>query len=78
MVLKATPGASPEPQFAKMRFPLGRYIDALPVQRGKSLVIAPSQTVTDDDLHRLRALSLAVVKALGVVRQQLDDTVQSV
>jgi carbamoyl-phosphate synthase large subunit len=41
-------------------------IDPMGVHTGDSIVVAPSQTLTDLEYHLLRAASLAVVDALGV------------
>jgi carbamoyl-phosphate synthase large subunit len=41
-------------------------IDPMGVHTGDSIVIAPSQTLTDDAYHMLRAASIAIVRALGV------------
>src|SRR5213595_2111358 len=41
--------------------------DPLGVHTGESIVVAPSQTLTNDDYHRLRELSIRVVRHLKVV-----------
>lgn len=41
-------------------------IDPMGVHTGESIVVAPSQTLTDVDYHRLRAAAMAVVRALDV------------
>src|SRR6201987_2723367 len=41
--------------------------DPLGVHTGESIVVAPSQTLTNNDYHRLRALSIRVVRHLKVV-----------
>jgi carbamoyl-phosphate synthase large subunit len=41
-------------------------IDPMGVHTGDSIVVAPSQTLSDDAYHLLRAASIAIVRALGV------------
>ena len=41
--------------------------DPLGIHTGESIVVAPSQTLTNDDYHRLRALSIRIIRHLGVV-----------
>jgi carbamoyl-phosphate synthase large subunit len=41
--------------------------DPMGIHTGESIVVAPSQTLTNDEYHRLRSVSLRVVKALGVI-----------
>jgi len=41
--------------------------DPMGVHTGESIVVAPSQTLTNDEYHRLRSVSLNIVAALGVV-----------
>src|ERR1700751_6109063 len=41
--------------------------DPLGVHTGESIVVAPSQTLTNNDYHRLRALSIRVVRHLKIV-----------
>jgi len=41
--------------------------DALGVHTGDSIVVAPSQTLTDDEYHMLRTTAIKVVRHLGIV-----------
>ena len=41
--------------------------DPLGVHTGDSIVIAPSQTLTDDEYHMLRTTAIKVVRHLGIV-----------
>src|SRR2546430_3159725 len=41
--------------------------DPLGIHTGESIVVAPSQTLTNGDYHRLRELSIRVVRHLGIV-----------
>ena len=41
--------------------------DPLGIHTGDSIVIAPSQTLTNDEYHGLRAASIKIVKSLGIV-----------
>jgi carbamoyl-phosphate synthase large subunit len=41
-------------------------LDPMGVHTGDSVVVAPSQTLSDDEYHRLRAAAMRVVRALGV------------
>ena len=41
--------------------------DPLGIHTGESIVVAPSQTLTNDDYHRLRELSIRIIRHLGVV-----------
>mmetsp|Transcript_34777 Transcript_34777/g.104444 ORF Transcript_34777/g.104444 Transcript_34777/m.104444 type:complete len:1527 (-) Transcript_34777:300-4880(-) len=41
--------------------------DPLGVHTGESIVIAPSQTLTDDEYHMLRTTAIKVVRHLGIV-----------
>ncbi len=41
-------------------------IDPMGVHTGDSIVVAPSQTLCDDEYHLLRAAAMTVVRALGV------------
>lgn len=41
-------------------------LDPMGVHTGESVVVAPSQTLTDGEYHLLRAAAIAVVRALGV------------
>src|SRR5439155_18552532 len=50
-------------------------LDPLGIHTGESIVVAPSQTLTNGDYHRLRELSISVVRHLKVVGEcniQLD------
>ena len=42
-------------------------LDPMGIHTGESMVVAPSQTLSDSDYQRLRSASLAIVRALGVV-----------
>ena len=42
-------------------------LDPLGIHTGESIVVAPSQTLTNEEYHRLRAISLRVIRHLGVV-----------
>jgi carbamoyl-phosphate synthase large subunit len=42
-------------------------LDPMGIHTGESIVVAPSQTLTNDEYHLLRSVSLRVVAALGVV-----------
>ncbi|HET7580695.1 MAG TPA: carbamoyl phosphate synthase large subunit [Bacillales bacterium] len=42
-------------------------VDPVGVHTGDSIVVAPSQTLTDWEYHKLRAVSLKIVRALGVI-----------
>jgi len=42
-------------------------IDALGIHTGESIVVAPSQTLSDHDYHRLRSISIQLIRHLGVV-----------
>ena len=41
--------------------------DPLGIHTGESIVIAPSQTLTNSEYHKLRALSIKIVKHIGIV-----------
>lgn len=41
--------------------------DPLGIHTGESIVVAPSQTLTNAEYHKLRELSIKVVKSLGIV-----------
>ncbi len=41
-------------------------IDPVGVHTGDSIVVAPSQTLTDREYHRLRDVSLTIIKKLGI------------
>ncbi len=41
--------------------------DPLGIHTGESIVVAPSQTLTNSEYHRLRQLSIKIVKAVGIV-----------
>ena len=41
--------------------------DPLGIHTGESIVVAPSQTLTNDDYQRLRELSIRIVRHLGVI-----------
>ncbi|SDI54872.1 carbamoyl phosphate synthase large subunit [Natribacillus halophilus] len=42
-------------------------IDPVGIHTGDSIVVAPSQTLSDDDYQRLRSASTKVIRALGIV-----------
>ncbi len=42
-------------------------LDPLGIHTGESIVVAPSQTLTNGEYHRLRSISIAVIRALGIV-----------
>ena len=42
-------------------------LDPMGIHTGESIVVAPSQTLTNDEYHRLRTVSLRVVEAIGIV-----------
>ena len=41
--------------------------DPLGIHTGESIVIAPSQTLTNSEYHKLRALSIKIVRHLGII-----------
>ena len=41
--------------------------DPLGIHTGESIVIAPSQTLTNSEYHKLRALSIEIVRHIGIV-----------
>jgi len=41
--------------------------DPLGIHTGESIVVAPSQTLTNQEYHRLRSLSIGVVRHLGII-----------
>ncbi len=42
-------------------------LDPMGIHTGESIVVAPSQTLTNDEYHHLRTVSLRIVVALGVI-----------
>jgi len=42
-------------------------VDPLGIHTGDSIVVAPSQTLTNSEYHKLRMLSFKVIRALGIV-----------
>ena len=42
-------------------------LDPLGIHTGESIVIAPSQTLTNSEYHKLRALSIKIVRHIGIV-----------
>ncbi len=42
-------------------------VDALGIHTGESIVVAPSQTLTDLEYHKLRSISIRLIRLLGVV-----------
>ncbi len=41
--------------------------DPLGIHTGESIVVAPSQTLSNDEYHKLRALSIKIIRHIGVV-----------
>ncbi|MEM7262447.1 MAG: carbamoyl-phosphate synthase large subunit, partial [Planctomycetota bacterium] len=41
--------------------------DALGIHTGESIVVAPSQTLTDDEYHRLRTIAIDLIREIGIV-----------
>jgi carbamoyl-phosphate synthase large subunit len=41
--------------------------DPLGIHTGESIVVAPSQTLTDSEYHKLRRIAIAVIRHLGIV-----------
>lgn len=41
--------------------------DPLGIHTGDSIVVAPSQTLNNHEYHRLRSISIAVIRALGII-----------
>ena len=42
-------------------------LDPLGIHTGESIVVAPSQTLTNTEYHKLRALSIKIIRHLGIV-----------
>jgi len=42
-------------------------MDPLGIHTGESIVVAPSQTLTNDEYHALRQISIKIVESLGIV-----------
>lgn len=42
-------------------------LDPLGIHTGESIVVAPSQTLTNEEYHRLRTISISVIRALGII-----------
>jgi len=42
-------------------------MDPLGIHTGESIVIAPSQTLTNQEYHTLRAASIAIIRSLGII-----------
>ncbi len=42
-------------------------VDALGIHTGESIVVAPSQTLTDSEYHKLRTIAIKLIRLLGVV-----------
>lgn len=42
-------------------------MDPLGIHTGDSIVVAPSQTLTNDEYHKLRKISIKIVRSLGIV-----------
>lgn len=41
--------------------------DPLGIHTGESIVVAPSQTLNNDDYHKLRALAIKIIRHIGIV-----------
>ena len=41
--------------------------DPLGIHTGESIVVAPSQTLSNDEYHKLRALSIKIIRKIGVI-----------
>ena len=44
-----------------------RVFDPLGIHTGESIVIAPSQTLTNSEYHKLRALAIKIIRHIGIV-----------
>ncbi|XP_071450455.1 multifunctional protein CAD isoform X2 [Hetaerina americana] len=42
-------------------------VDPLGIHTGESMVVAPSQTLSDEEYHKLRSTALRVIRGLGIV-----------
>ena len=42
-------------------------VDPLGIHTGESIVVAPSQTLTNSEFHKLRALAIKIVRHIGIV-----------
>lgn len=42
-------------------------MDPLGIHTGESIVIAPSQTLTNNEYHKLRSVSIKIVRSLGII-----------
>ncbi len=42
-------------------------LDPMGIHTGESIVVAPSQTLTNDEYHRLREIAIRVIRHLGVI-----------
>ena len=42
-------------------------IDPLGIHTGESIVVAPSQTLTDEEYHSLRSIALKLIRSLGII-----------
>lgn len=42
-------------------------LDPLGIHTGESIVVAPSQTLTNDDYHLLRSLAIKIIRHIGIV-----------
>lgn len=60
----------------RFRFPLFtgnmENFDPLGIHTGDSIVVAPSQTLSDDNYHMLRTAALKVIRHLGIVGKCLS------
>jgi len=57
----------PLPHSLAPRSALRQNFDPLGIHTGDSIVVAPSQTLSDDDYNRLRTTAVKVIRRLGVV-----------
>ena len=46
---------------------MGRSFDPLGIHTGESIVIAPSQTLTNSEYHKLRELAIRIIRHIGIV-----------
>lgn len=42
-------------------------VDPLGIHTGESIVVAPSQTLTNNEYHKLRELSIRIVRHIGII-----------
>lgn len=62
---------SPVPLFSNFDIPVQvcnmENIDPLGIHTGESIVVAPSQTLTDEEYNKLRSASIKTIQHFGVV-----------